>query len=139
MNTMPNVSFSIGARSYTLRCAAGQEDHLRQMAAALNQRIQPLATAVTGADDRQLLVIAAIAILDELAAADAAKADTGGGSDDGASGNAEIQAANHQLQAENTAMKADLMALRKWADSMGGRLTTLSQSLGALAPASADD
>ena len=77
--------------------------------------------------------------LSELAAADAAKADTGGGSDDSASGDAEIQAANHQLRAENTAMKADLMALREWADSMGGRLTTLSQSLGALAPASADD
>ena len=136
---MPNVSFSIGMRSYTLRCAAGQEDHLRQMAAALNQRIQPLAAAVTGADDRQLLVIAGIAMLDELAAAEAAMADTGGSREDGANGPGEIQAANQQLQAENAALKADLVALREWADSMGGRLTTLSQSLGTLAQGSADD
>ena len=73
---MPDVTFSIGNRSYTLRCASGQEDHLRQMAAALDQRIQPIAEALPGADDRHLLVIGSIALLDELAAAQSAASES---------------------------------------------------------------
>jgi cell division protein ZapA len=157
MFAMPDVTFSIGNRSYTLRCASGQEGHLRQMAAALDQRIQPIAEALVGADDRHLLVIAGIALLDELAAAQSAvsESDTRESMRSEASQAAapasvegaampdaralQAEAANLRLMAANAALQAEVSALRRWADSMGGRLSDLSGSLAALAEDATED
>ncbi len=154
---MPDVTFSIGNRSYTLRCASGQEDHLRQMAAALDQRIQPIAEALPGADDRHLLVIGSIALLDELAAAQSAasesvarEATASGAVQAPLSENASAvaspdadalraEAANLRLMAANASLQAEVSALRRWADSMGGRLSDLSASLAALAEDATED
>ena len=129
---MPDVTFSVASRRYTLRCAAGQEGHLQQVAALLDQRVQPLASAVPGADDRQLLMIAAIALLDELQAA----------SDDAnpqGEESAALRSMAESLQADCEALRAENAALRLWAESMSSRLTMLSGSLGALAEAPAAD
>ncbi|MGY9054962.1 MAG: cell division protein ZapA [Alphaproteobacteria bacterium] len=68
---MPNVSFTIAQRSYTLRCAAGQEAHLQATANALGERVDALASRTNSTDDRQLLVIIAIELLNTLQIAEA--------------------------------------------------------------------
>ncbi len=136
---MPDVTFSVASRRYTLRCAAGQEGHLQQVAALLDQRVQPLASAVPGADDRQLLVIAAIALLDELqAASDDARAGPPPANPQGEE-SAALRSMAESLQADCEALRAENAALRLWAESMSSRLTMLSGSLGALAEAPAAD
>lgn len=136
---MPDVTFSVASRRYTLRCAAGQEGHLQQLAALLDQRVQPLVSAVPGADDRQLLVIAAIALLDELQAARSeapAAAPEQAASSQAASSQVEesagLRSMAESLQSDCEALRAENSALRLWAESMSGRLTALSGSLGGL-------
>lgn len=119
---MPDVSFTVGTRRYTLRCAVGQEDHLLQMAAALDARVQPLSAAARSLDDRQVLVMAAIALLDEKAAAERSAAAPDGTADDEAA-----------LREENAALREENAGLREWADDMAVRLAALSGSLGTLA------
>jgi cell division protein ZapA len=136
MFAMPDVTFSIGGRAYTLRCAAGQEDHLRQIAAAFDRRVQPIAAAMPGADDRHLLVIAGIAVLDELVALGKGPAEKSTGA---AVEFDTLRTENQRLHAEAEARTREIAALRQWADSMSNRLTSLSQSLGALAEDASDD
>mgnify|MGYP002635070846 CR=1 FL=1 len=121
---MPDVSFSVGPRRYTLRCALGQEEHLRTVAAALDARVQPLARAAGGVDDRQLLVMAAIGLLDELQAANrlAQAADAANPTPE-----ADTATAITTLQAENTALRAEAAALREWASTMATRLANLAE------------
>ncbi len=137
MCIMPDVTFSVGARRYTLRCAPGQEDHLLQIAASLDARVQPLAEVARNTDDRKLLVMAAIALLDEMAAANRGSDGRGGA----AIGDAEavqrdmeiLRGDVEALRNENAALREDNAALRAWADGMAARLTALSGALGALA------
>src|SRR6056297_3761879 len=63
---MPDVTFTIAQRRYTLRCAPGQQEHLRATAAELDRRVNALAAQMKGADDRHLLVLTAIGLLDAL-------------------------------------------------------------------------
>lgn len=136
---MPDVSFTVGTRRYTLRCAPGQEEHLLQMAAALDARVQPLSAAARSLDDRQVLVMAAIALLDEMAAADRSAAGAAdGGRAAAADGTAGVEAAelrrdNSALRDENAALREENAGLREWADDMAVRLAALSGSLGTLA------
>ncbi|MCA8929622.1 MAG: cell division protein ZapA [Alphaproteobacteria bacterium] len=145
---MPDVSFSVGTRRYTLRCAAGQEDHLTDMAAALDSRVQTLSGGAPGAEERQMLVIAAIGLLDELQAvkrgngADGAALPKRAPDSDAAALRRDLESA----QADNRALRetlaraeADNRALRAWADGMAGRLSGLSATLAALASNPDDD
>ena len=104
---MPDVSFAIAGRTYTLRCAEGQEEHLIEMAGALDARVAPLAELTPGADDRRLLVVAALGILDESHAPE---------------GEAGHDARIAELEAENA-------TLRAWAGDLGKRLEVLAAGL----------
>lgn len=110
---MPDISFTIAERAYTLRCAPGQEDHLRQLAAALDARVAPVAKSAPGADDRRLLVIAALEVLDEMQRMQ--------------SGPATDSARLSDLEAENA-------ALRAWAGRVAGQLEALTAAAGPPAP-----
>lgn len=106
---MPDITFTIAQRAYTLRCAPGQEDHLRDLAAALDARVAPLAKSAPGADDRRLLVIAALEMLDALQRSHSAPPnDTG---------------RLAELERENA-------ALRAWAGSIADRLDVLVTAAG---------
>lgn len=121
---MPDVSFAIGPRHYTLRCAAGQEEHLRTVAAALDARVRPLARAAPGVDDRQVLVMAALALLDELQGA--ADGDSGDAAcDGGAAAAAELAT----LREENADLRAEIAALRTWAGDLTARLAALAATV----------
>ena len=125
---MPDVSFSVGSRRYTLRCASGQEDHLLQLAADLDARVQPLAAQVRSKDDRQALVMAAIALLDELAVAGRATEVP-----DAADESEALRQENAALQQELASLSEENRALREWADGMASRLAALSGTLATLA------
>lgn len=121
---MPDVTFSVAGRAYRLRCAVGQEEQLRQTAAALDERVTPLVKLAPAADDRQLLVIAALELLDELNLLQAEqKAETPDW--------AEAAARLNQLQAENAGMRA-------WAGKVSARLELLADSLDVIATEEAD-
>ena len=108
---MPEVSFTIAQRAYTLRCAPGQEARLEAAAADLGGRVAALAARAGGGDDRQLLVIAALELIDAL-------------------NDAQAEAAGA------AAAKAEAAALRAWAGSVAGRL---EQAAAAASPAPPDD
>lgn len=112
---MPDISFTIAQRAYTLRCAPGQEDHLRQLAAALNARVEPVAQSAPGADDRRLLVIAALEILDELQ---------------------RMQSEPSADTARLTELETENAALRAWAGRIADQLEGLTAAAG---PSSPDD
>ena len=60
---MSNVSLQIGGRSYSVACAAGEEDHVAQLGRLIDQKVQSMGSGHT--EVRQLL-FAALILADEL-------------------------------------------------------------------------
>ena len=54
---MSNVTLSIGGRSYTVACAAGEEEHVAGLGRAIDAKIQSMGAAGT-TESRQLLFAA---------------------------------------------------------------------------------
>jgi cell division protein ZapA len=65
---MAKADITIRGRAYSVACAAGQEDRLISLARQLDGRVSQIADAVGDIGDDRLLLIAALALLDELAA-----------------------------------------------------------------------
>ena len=63
---MAQVDVAINGKSYRIACDDGQEDHLLQLAAFVDQRIQKLVASVGQVGDARLLVMASLLISDEL-------------------------------------------------------------------------
>ncbi len=61
---MSNVTLTIGGRSYTVACAAGEEDHVASLGRAIDAKIQAMGAAGT-TETRQLL-FAALLLADEV-------------------------------------------------------------------------
>ena len=127
MRAMPDVSFTIAQRPYTLRCAPGQEERLEAAAADLGERVAKLSELTSGGGDRRLLVIAALELLDALRETETAETAT-------ADNTAKVEAA----EAETAAAQAEAAALRAWAGSVAERIDTLTQSLDPLVPPTKD-
>jgi len=60
---MSNVSLQIGGRSYSVACAAGEEDHIARLGGLIDQKVQSMGSGHT--EVRQLL-FAALILADEL-------------------------------------------------------------------------
>lgn len=116
--TMPDISFIIAQRTYTLRCAAGQEARLEAAAAELGERVDKLAARAGAGGDRQLLVIAALELLDALKGAE--------------------ERAVNQAKGETEEARAEAAALRAWAGSMAARLDALAADGDPLVPPAKD-
>lgn len=67
---MPNVDVEIAGRKYRMTCEEGQEEHLFALAARFNQSVDGIKGAVGEVGDARLTVMAGIAVLDELVAAE---------------------------------------------------------------------
>ncbi|GAB5469469.1 MAG: cell division protein ZapA [Rhodospirillales bacterium] len=67
---MARVEISIRGRRHDLICDDGQEEHLRQLAARLDQRVMGLAERFGALPETRLLVMAGLMLVDELEAAD---------------------------------------------------------------------
>lgn len=64
---MPVVNITVRDVSYSIVCDNGQENHLHNLAAKLDQRISDLAASMgKGSSDVRLFVIAALMLEDEL-------------------------------------------------------------------------
>jgi cell division protein ZapA len=63
---MSQVNVTINGRQFRMACEDGEEDHLQQLAADLDQRIARLRTRFGEIGDTRLTVMAALTLADEL-------------------------------------------------------------------------
>jgi cell division protein ZapA len=63
---MAQVTVIVNNRNYTLACDDGEEDHLSELAAQIDNRIAELAPDVGQADDARLLLMAGLTLADDL-------------------------------------------------------------------------
>lgn len=62
---MSDVALSVGGRSYTVACADGQEDHVRQLAGVIDAKLGDLGANRSSQEAKNLL-FAALLLADEL-------------------------------------------------------------------------
>ena len=66
---MPLVDVNVNGRSFNLTCEKGEEEHLRELAAHIDQKVTALAESLGQIGDTRLLLMAAILSADEQIAA----------------------------------------------------------------------
>jgi cell division protein ZapA len=90
---MPEVNVEIDGKKYRMACEAGQEQHLEELAERFNRTVVQLKGSFGEIGDNRLVVMAGIAVLDELGEAEdriaALKQDI-----------ADLTAAGHELSVE---------------------------------------
>ncbi|WP_018148893.1 cell division protein ZapA [Henriciella marina] len=63
---MAKADITIRGKHYSVACAPGQEDRLVELSTDLDARIRQIAEAVGDLGEEKLLLVAALALLDEL-------------------------------------------------------------------------
>lgn len=63
---MAKADISVRGRNFSIACAPGQEMRIQRLAEQLDQRVREIANAVGDIGDERLLLITALALLDEL-------------------------------------------------------------------------
>ena len=63
---MANVKITIQDKEQIMFCADGQEDHLIQLAAKIDQRMSELRASLGNVSDYKLLLAASLLMMDEL-------------------------------------------------------------------------
>lgn len=66
---MPLVNVMVNGRAYTLNCDDGEEEHLKALAAHVNEKVRELLGQVGQVGDQRLLLMASLLIADEHQAA----------------------------------------------------------------------
>jgi cell division protein ZapA len=66
---MAKADITLRGRTYSVACAPGQEIRIQKLSEQLNARVDQIAGAVGDIGEERLLLIAALALLDELDAA----------------------------------------------------------------------
>lgn len=64
-----HVTVTINGRQYRMACEDGEEDHLSELAAGLNERVDQLRGSFGEIGDARLIVMAALMVADELSEA----------------------------------------------------------------------
>ena len=67
---MPEVNVEIDGKKYRMACEDGQEQHLMQLAERFNRTVMALKSSFGEIGDNRLVVMAGIAVLDELVEAE---------------------------------------------------------------------
>lgn len=62
---MAKAEIQINNKRYSIACAPGQEDRVAQLSQKLDRRVRTIADAVGDLGEARLLLIAALALLDE--------------------------------------------------------------------------
>jgi cell division protein ZapA len=62
---MPLVNVMVNARAYTIACDDGEEEHLKSLAAYVDDKVRELLGTVGQVGDQRLLLMAALLIADE--------------------------------------------------------------------------
>ncbi|MGA1343702.1 MAG: cell division protein ZapA [Hyphomonas sp.] len=63
---MAKAEISIRGRSFSIACAPGQEMRVQQLAGQLDARVRQISDAVGDIGEERLLLVTALALLDEL-------------------------------------------------------------------------
>jgi cell division protein ZapA len=63
---MGQVTVHVNDKAYTISCGDGEEPHLKELAAAVNQHVTDLANEVGQVGEARLLLMASLLISDEL-------------------------------------------------------------------------
>ena len=66
---MGQVVISVNNRNFTMECADGEEDHLRELASLLDSQVREIKAGVGEVGDIRLLVMAGLIIADQLSEA----------------------------------------------------------------------
>jgi cell division protein ZapA len=74
---MAQVPVTLNGRRYEIACDDGQEEHLQQLAAYVDEKLARLVTAVGQVGDTKLLAIASLLLADELVDANETGGDGG--------------------------------------------------------------
>lgn len=75
---MAKADIKLRGRTYSVACAPGQEERLIALSRQLDARVDGIANAVGNIGDERLLLIAALALLDELDASHKVQAEAAG-------------------------------------------------------------
>ena len=62
---MPLVNVMVNSRAYTIACDDGEENHLRELAEHVDDKVKELLGSVGQVGDQRLLLMAALLIADE--------------------------------------------------------------------------
>lgn len=63
---MASVELEIAARSYSVACRDGEEEHLRALAAIVNRKAEDAASALGGLGEARQLLYASLLLADEI-------------------------------------------------------------------------
>jgi cell division protein ZapA len=63
-NRVSNVALVVGGRSYTVNCAAGEEDHIAELGAMIDAKLAAMGAA--GQNETRNLLFAALLLADEV-------------------------------------------------------------------------
>ena len=66
---MAQITVTVNEKNYTLACDDGEEEHLTELAAQIDNRIAELSQDVGQSNDARLLLMASLTIADDLALA----------------------------------------------------------------------
>jgi cell division protein ZapA len=66
---MPQVTVHIGGRNYRMGCGPGEEAHVEDLARQVDAKIVDMRAAFRDLDDQRIVVMAAVALADDLAEA----------------------------------------------------------------------
>lgn len=66
---MAQVTVSIAGRSYRMACADGEEAHLEALARSIDEKVEEFRQSFGEIGDQRLVVMASVAVADELAEA----------------------------------------------------------------------
>ena len=66
---MPKADIIVEGKRYSIACASGQEERLHSLGNRLDRRIKSIKEAVGDIGEARLLLVAALALIDELDAA----------------------------------------------------------------------
>ena len=64
---MPQVTVHIGGRNYRMGCGPGEEAHVEGLAKQVDAKIVDMRAAFKDLDDQRIVVMAAVALADDLA------------------------------------------------------------------------
>ena len=98
---MPQVMVTIAGKTYRIACAEGEEQHLEELAAAYDAKIQEMRGAFGEIGDMRLHVMAAITLEDEM----------------------------HEMRKRMAAMEAELADLRRFASAGDERTQAIEAKL----------
>lgn len=69
---MPKAEIVVEGKRYSIACTSGQEERLEKLGNRLDKRVHSIKEAIGDIGEARLLLVAALALIDELDAANAA-------------------------------------------------------------------